>query len=266
VANLPLEIVNTIITGNDAQDSGGALWWIDSFGQLLNSTIYGNSAGRGGGVFGEADTFVDTFRLANTILWNNEAVSAGGSQIGLALGGFGLGTMDTLVVEACDVGGGLGGVLVVDPGVWTVDWHATNIDVDPAFADPRGAGDGDFSLLAGSPCIDTGLDRAVPPDTFDLDGDGDTTELLPVDLSGAARIVAGSCEMGAPPRVDMGALESQPQCCPADLDGNGSVGFPDLVRLLFAWGPCTGCAADIDGSGDVGFTDLELLIASWGPC
>jgi len=54
--------------------------------------------------------------------------------------------------------------------------------------------------------------------------------------------------------------------CATDLDGNGETGFPDLVRMLGAWGPC-GCEpADFDGNGEVEFDDLVFLIAEWGPC
>ncbi|MBT8484813.1 MAG: hypothetical protein HKO59_04270 [Phycisphaerales bacterium] len=50
-----------------------------------------------------------------------------------------------------------------------------------------------------------------------------------------------------------------------DLDGDGTVGFGDLLTLLASWGPCTGaCVADLDGDGIVGFTDLLTLLAAWG--
>lgn len=53
--------------------------------------------------------------------------------------------------------------------------------------------------------------------------------------------------------------------CPADLDGNGSVGGSDLGLLFVAWGPCPAdCAADLDGDGVVGGSDLGLLFVSWG--
>jgi len=55
-------------------------------------------------------------------------------------------------------------------------------------------------------------------------------------------------------------------CCPADLDGDGSVGFADLIALLEAWGPCPGCDADIDESGVVGLEDLLTVLAGWGAC
>ncbi len=55
--------------------------------------------------------------------------------------------------------------------------------------------------------------------------------------------------------------------CPADLDDSGDVGFPDLLMVLSAWGPCDeDCPEDLDGSKDVGFDDLLLLLAAWGPC
>ena len=54
--------------------------------------------------------------------------------------------------------------------------------------------------------------------------------------------------------------------CPADLDGDGSVGATDLLSLLVSWGPCKGCPADFDGNGSVGASDLLILLVSWGPC
>lgn len=48
-----------------------------------------------------------------------------------------------------------------------------------------------------------------------------------------------------------------------DLDGDGIVGFTDLVALLAAWGPCPGCPADLDGDGEVTFDDLVALLANW---
>ena len=58
--------------------------------------------------------------------------------------------------------------------------------------------------------------------------------------------------------------------CPSDLDGDGDVGFADLLDLLAAWGTCPDppaqCAPDVTGDGDVGFDDLLQLLANWGPC
>jgi hypothetical protein len=54
--------------------------------------------------------------------------------------------------------------------------------------------------------------------------------------------------------------------CPADIDGDGSVTFEDLLSVLAAWGPCPSCPEDLDDDGTVGFTDLLTILASWGPC
>jgi len=53
--------------------------------------------------------------------------------------------------------------------------------------------------------------------------------------------------------------------CPADLDGDGTVGASDLATLLAAWAE-TGGPADLDGDGTVGAGDLTTLLAAWGPC
>ena len=52
--------------------------------------------------------------------------------------------------------------------------------------------------------------------------------------------------------------------CPADLDGNGSVDFADLVSMLSGWDEPG--AADLDGSGLVDFNDVIILLGVWGDC
>ncbi len=39
-----------------------------------------------------------------------------------------------------------------------------------------------------------------------------------------------------------------------------------VVNVGVAWGPCKGCPADFDGNGSVGVSDLLALLANWGPC
>jgi len=50
---------------------------------------------------------------------------------------------------------------------------------------------------------------------------------------------------------------------PADLNGDGIVGGPDLALMLAAWGVGAG-PADLDGDGAVGGSDLAILLAAWG--
>ena len=77
-----------------------------------------------------------------------------------------------------------------------------------------GTADDGLRIDAGSPCIDAGDNSAVPADVSDLDGDGDTVEPLPLDVTGCPRFVddpsTPDTGNGAPPVVDMGAYEYQP--------------------------------------------------------
>jgi hypothetical protein len=58
-----------------------------------------------------------------------------------------------------------------------------------------------------------GTTPPCPPDTFDLDSDGDTAKLLPLDLDGYPRCVdipdVPDTGVGPAPIVDMGACEAQ---------------------------------------------------------
>jgi hypothetical protein len=108
-------------------------------------------------------------------------------------------------------------------------WPGTgNIDADPLLAM------GDLHLKPGSPCIDAGNNVAVPADTFDLDGDGDTTEPLPLDLHDSPRFfddpATADSGQGTAPIADMGAYEYVivVPVGSADLDGDGDVDVDDF--------------------------------------
>ena len=51
-----------------------------------------------------------------------------------------------------------------------------------------------------------------------------------------------------------------------DVDGDGEVGFLDLIAVLTDWGSCPGCSADTDGNGSVDNGDLIRVLAAWGGC
>jgi len=144
-----------------------------------------------------------------------------------------------------------------------------NIDADPLFVDPD---EDNYRLTAASPCIDAGNNTAVPADTADLDGDGDTTEPIPVDLDHNPRFFddTGMPDDGYPPAgapfVDMGAYEFQGETCFGDLDADNDVDLADLAILLSNYGS-TGTvytAGDLDRDEDVDLTDLALLLAHYG--
>jgi len=67
--------------------------------------------------------------------------------------------------------------------------------------------------------------------------------------------------------VDAGPLGKCKDLCLADLDGDGTVGFGDLLILLSSTGICPPCCpADLNGDGVVGFADLIALLGDWGQC
>ena len=54
--------------------------------------------------------------------------------------------------------------------------------------------------------------------------------------------------------------------CPADLDGDGTVGVGDLLLLFAAWGTDPGGPPDLNADGTVGAADMLIMFANWGPC
>jgi parallel beta-helix repeat protein len=77
----------------------------------------------------------------------------------------------------------------------------------------------DYDLLPGTPCIDGGSNGFLPPDTHDLNTNGDTAEPIPFDLDGNPRIAW--CD------VDMGAYEYQGPF--GDHDDNCIVDLDDFA-------------------------------------
>ena len=147
---------------------------------------------------------------------------------------------------------------------------ATTVTVWGNFADLGAMGTDyqirNYHLMAGSPVIDAADNSAVPSE---LDGDLDGNPRFVNDLD---RQDTGVSEGGCPV-VDMGAHEFQDgtlECCPADFDGDGTVGASDLAQLLGSWGPYAPCPpfspADFNEDCGVNAADLAQLLGSWGPC
>src|SRR5690606_14102023 len=128
----------------------------------------------GGGVrslFGEA-------RFANSIFWGNEAPE--GRELSAERG--------RVAVAHSIVRGGLPNG-IIDGG--------DNLAQDPEFINAVGADgvagtrDDDVRLRSYSPAVDAGDNAALPPDSLDLNGDGDLREPLPVDIDGRVRVFDG---------------------------------------------------------------------------
>ncbi len=200
-------LVNVVLSGNHADQDGGGL---HNSGiavlSLAGATIAGNSAGdEGGGVRNESAAA----SFENTILWGNHGST--GAQM-FSTGG--TVTLDhSLVQGGCPAGASCpGDLLTSDPRFVR--------NPDPGDDGAWGSNDDDYGTLGlrrESPAINVGDDDAVPADDQDVDGDGNTTEKLPLDLAGNPRfanaessLVSGALEIDITGIVDLGAYEAPP--------------------------------------------------------
>ncbi len=147
------EIINCVITNNRATRGygGGICGWQDSSTQITNCVVVNNSASQAGG--GIMLTLASA-SIINSIFWNQ------GSEV--YKDGFSRAT-----VRFSDIEGGYNG--------------EGNISADPRFVD---SANGDYHLLAHSPCINAG-------DPFYSAGPDET------DIDGEPRVAAGRVDIGA---------------------------------------------------------------------
>jgi hypothetical protein len=164
-------ILNNVIAHNGGGGKAGGIGINGRSPTIMNNTIVSNSAQKGSGIYNwhNSSAVVD-----NSIIWGNTGYW---STIYLDYSNYSENT--TITINYSDVQGGYTGI--------------GNISVDPQFVNPMAD---DYHLQSG-PCINTGNNAALPPDTTDLDGDGDTTEPIPFDLDGNPRIVNTAVDMGA---------------------------------------------------------------------
>ncbi len=215
-----VDVTNCLFEDNEAA-SGGAIYAADPVSLNLCS-VGGNRAtsGIGGGIAGLAGIEVTA---RSTVLWGNTA-SVGSTENAQIASASGSRNVDFCVVEGLDALAGDG-----------------NIGADPLFANLDA---GDLRLLPGSSAIDAGDTSALPADSGDIDGDGDTTELLPLDGTGNPRVVDDpfTPDTGLPVDglvVDVGYFEFQGAI---DNDCNMN-GIPDDVEVA------EGLAPDCNNNG-----------------
>jgi hypothetical protein len=247
-------VTNCTFSGNVAQGYwnavGGGMYNVSSSPTVTNCTFSGNSAENGGGMsnrFGGSNPTV-----TNCVLWGNrpdEIADVDGAAT---------------IVGYSDVQGGW-------PGEGNIDGDPLFVDPDGPDNDPNTFEDNDYRLSPGSPCIDAGCNWSVPSDSTDLDADGDTSEITPLDLDGEGRFFddpdTADIGCGNPPIVDMGAYEfgdTGPQPCFGDLDDDGDVDLSDLAVLLAHYGETETCDGDLNCDGNVDLTDLSALLGVYG--
>ena len=199
-----LSVVNSTFNGNQAGNGGnagssgtggaggdgGAV--LSNTGTITNCTISGNqvgdggtagdngaaSGGRGGGIF--KGTVGPVLNIRNSIIAGNS------SPTGPDISG-------TVNSQDYNLFGSTSGATFTGTTTHNIINPNPNLG---ALANNGGTTQTMLPLLS-SAAINAGDPANLPPDTFDLDGDGNTTEPLPVDQRGFARVVGGNFDIGA---------------------------------------------------------------------
>jgi|GEM_PF-2712384 len=204
---------NCLFYNNTSNDSGGALYNETGTWHIYNSTFTQNTAttGSAGGIrnLGTIDS------LVNCIVYNNSATISSFND------------MSTSAINA-----GLNNLIGIYTGSSLTDGVNGNISGDPLFVN---ATTDDFNLALNSPCFNTGNNAELPMDIFDIDGDSDTSEPLPTDISGIqARSISGTVDMGAYERIPDVCEDTYPILC-------GETLTEDITGYLvnFGCGPFT---------------------------
>ncbi len=191
--------VNCVFASNEASFVGAGL----AAGgpnptRLVNCVFSRNDSPRGAGINVAGDMTIDNCSFA------------GNTGVAVSI-------VSPATLQNCIVWGNTDGPFEGSPTAIQSDiqggWPgAGNIDADPLFVQP---GTDDLRLSSGSPAINTGSNALLPADDLDLDGDGNTTEAIPVDLDGNVRVQSGTVDMGAYEGV---FASSDPAASDNDLD------------------------------------------------
>jgi predicted outer membrane repeat protein len=208
--NADASIVGSLIYDNAAATAGG-IYMITSALSLVNTTVYANTAtGNVGGIGINGDATVtinsstiannhadsaiagvgefntNSVTLVNSVIADNTATSSSvdffGNEINSAQNTF-IGATSTAVIS--DLGGNL------------IGSSGSPLDARLGTLADNGGDVLTVQPLGGSPLINAGSNSALPADEYDVDGDSNTAETLPLDANGNARILDGTTDMGA---------------------------------------------------------------------
>jgi len=234
------EIVNTWFKSNLAKYAGG-VYNHTSNPHITNAVFFRNMADDvGGGMFNGADSRPV---LTNVTFSENQCPYVGGGMVNFNSNPTVVNSIfwnDTapMGAEIYDDGGNTSVRYSIVQGGWE---GSGNLDADPLFVNAQEA---DLRLRSGSPAVDAGDRTALPEDTLDIDIDGDTTEPIPLDLSGNPRVVG----MGP----DMGAYES------ATIE-RYELSHVLLILRLLAGAPVGSSCYGLDATGDGRIDSQDLL-------
>ncbi len=180
-----LTMTNSTVSGNSAYDGGGIYNYYGTL-TLTNSTVSGNTTSdSGGGIF----NFISTMTLTNSTVSGNTASNSGGG----IFNEFGTVMLTNSIVAK--------NTAPNNPEIFGSHAGSNNlIGGDPLFimdVPTAPSTGGDLRLTACSQAINAGLNTALPKDTFDIDMDLDSMEMLPLDLAGMPRVFDEVVDIGA---------------------------------------------------------------------
>jgi len=194
----PLNIANTTLTNNITGEGGTG-----------SSTGTGNLGGHGGGLYTENFVNVANCTITNNATTGFYATEGGGIY---KFPGGGRVDLKNTIVANNTAGGGPGPDLSgsfnsldynliknTNGATFTGTTSHNIVGADPLLGSLSFSG-GPTQTMApqsGSPVIDAGSNANLPPDTVDLDGDGDKFEPVPIDQRGGSRILNGTVEIGS---------------------------------------------------------------------
>ncbi len=186
-----LTVVSCSVQGNVASANGGGIANSAGTMTLVNSLVVGNevtgTASKGGGIYNNG-----TLTVVNSNLVSNKA-NGTSAQGGGIYNDSGTLSLKNSIVSL--------NTATSDPETFGYAVQASDynlIDTDPTFVrNPSGTDYGDLRLRGDSDAINAGNNSFLPADTFDLDGDDNTTEPLPIDLLGNDRIIHETVDIGA---------------------------------------------------------------------
>lgn len=199
-----LTLINTTVSGNSAGGSGGGFIVLGGTATSVNSTITNNVAdsdnggnGDGGGIRAHAGTTT----LKNTIVagnFNENGATDAADDIS--------GTVDAASSFNLIGAGGAGSL------VHGVNNNQVGVaDAGLGALASNGGTTQTHALLPTSPAVEAGGNANLPADAFDLDGDTDMAETLPVDQRGTGfPRTADSQDANTTQTVDIGAFELHP--------------------------------------------------------
>ena len=191
--SLTTSIVNSTISGNMSADSGGGILNDGGLVTITGSTITLNTAplAQGGGIGSRSGEATRTL-IGSSIVSGNDDSDVDvihGDESSFESLGFNL------------VGGGNGADAFQSEG--------DQLSATPGLAPlaNNGGTTKTHALLPNSPALDAGSNAPLVPDTYDLDGDGDSTEITPHDGRGANRVIDLDGIDNIGDGLDIGAVE-----------------------------------------------------------